>query len=121
MAKWMPPRPSSRSNEILRKARTNPWHLFESGLLHRVDDTGMRMETPYGDPLVRITPFHSLNSNLKKLLGNEFTWASWWQRPLSGYGLHFFLKAFGLGKLMELPCRVPAQAKGLHQWLSFAI
>ena len=86
-------------NEILRKARTNPWHLFKSGLLRRVDDTGMRMETPYGDPLVRITPFHSLPSNLKKLLGDEFTWASWLQHPLSGYGLHFFLKAFELGKL----------------------
>ena len=57
------------------------------------------METPYGEPLVRITPFHSLPSNLKKLLGDEFTWASWLQRPLSGYGLHFFLKAFELGKL----------------------
>ena len=68
-------------NEILRKARTNPWHLFKSGLLRRVDVTGMRKETPYGDPLVRITPFHSrsLPSNLKKLLGDEFTWASWLQ------------------------------------------
>ena len=55
------------------------------------------METPYGDPLVRITPFHSLPSNLKKLLGDEFTWASWLQHPFSGYG--FFLKAFELGKL----------------------
>ena len=86
-------------NEILRKARTNPWHLFKSGLLRRVDETGMRMETPDGDPLVRITPFHSLPSNLKSVLGDEFTWASWLQYPLSGYGLHFFLKAFELGKL----------------------
>ena len=52
-------------NEIPRSARTNP--LFKSGLLRRVDDAGMRMETPYGDPLVRITPFHSLPSNLKKV------------------------------------------------------
>eukprot|EP00439_Symbiodinium_sp_Y106_P057202 s1091_g8.t1 len=95
MAKWMQPRPSSEElNEILRNARTNPWHLFKSGLLRRLDDTGMRMETPYGDQLVRITPFHSLPSSLKKLLGGELVAA-----PLSGYGLHFFLKAFELGKL----------------------
>eukprot|EP00439_Symbiodinium_sp_Y106_P039565 s2490_g4.t2 len=61
-------------NEILRR-----WRLFKFGLLRRIDDAGMRMETPYGDPLVRITPFHSLPSNLKKLLGDEFTWASWLQ------------------------------------------
>ena len=86
-------------NEILHRARTIPWHLFKSGLLRRVEDAGMRMETPYGDPLVRITPFHSLPSNLKTVLGDEFTWASWLQHPLSGYGLHFFLKASELGKL----------------------
>ena len=34
---------------------------------------------------------------MKKSLGDEFTWASWLQHPLSGYG--FFLKAFELGKL----------------------
>ena len=33
------------------------------------------------------------------VLGDEFTWASWLQHPLSGYGLHFFYKAFELGKL----------------------
>ena len=36
---------------------------------------------------------------LKSVLGDEFTWASWLQHPLSGYGLRFFLKAFELGKL----------------------
>ena len=36
---------------------------------------------------------------LKNALGDEFTWASWLQHPLSGFGLHFFLKAFELGKL----------------------
>ena len=57
------------------------------------------METTYGDPLVRITPFHSLPTSLKNALGGEYTWASWLQHPLSGFGLHFFLKAFELGKL----------------------
>eukprot|EP00439_Symbiodinium_sp_Y106_P043342 s4696_g5.t1 len=38
-------------NEILRRARTNPWHLFKPGLLRRVDASGNRMETTYGDPL----------------------------------------------------------------------
>ena len=34
-----------------------------------------------------------------RMLGGEYTWASWLQHPLSGFGLHFFLKAFELGKL----------------------
>ena len=32
-------------------------------------------------------------------LEGQYTWASWLQHPLSGFGLHFFLKAFELGKL----------------------
>ena len=38
-------------------------------------------------------------TDMRKLLGAEYTWASWLRRPLSGYGVHFFLKAFELGKL----------------------
>ena len=57
------------------------------------------METSYGDPLVRTTPFHLIPANLKDALGGEYNWASWLQHPLSGFGLHFFLKAFELGKL----------------------
>ena len=37
--------------------------------------------------------------SLKDALGGQYTWASWLQHPLSGFGLHFFLKAFELGKL----------------------
>ena len=44
--------------EMLQRARTNPWHIFKSGLLRRLDASGNRMETTYGDPLVRTTPFH---------------------------------------------------------------
>ena len=84
---------------ILQRARTNPWHLFKSGLLRRLDASGTRMETTYGDPLVRTTPFHLLPASLKDALGGQYTWASWLQHPLSGFGLHFFLKAFELGKL----------------------
>ena len=60
------------------------------------------METTYGDPLVRTTPFNLCPASLKGLkdaLGGQHTWASWLQHPLSGFGLHFFLKAFELGKL----------------------
>ena len=69
--------------EILQRARTKPWHLFKSGFLRRA--SGSRMETTYGDPLVRITPFHSLPASLKNALGGEYTWASWLQHPLSGF------------------------------------
>ena len=36
---------------------------------------------------------------MRKLLGSEYDWASWLSHPLSGYGVHFFLKAFELGKM----------------------
>ena len=90
-------------SEILQRARTNPWHLFKSGLLRRLDVSGNRMETTYGDPLVRTTPFHlpvrPVLRVLRMLSAGQYTWASWLQHPLSGFGLHFFLKAFELGKL----------------------
>ena len=43
---------------------------------------GNRVETTYGDPLVRTTPFHLLPASLKNALGGEYTWASWLQHPL---------------------------------------
>ncbi|CAE7569747.1 unnamed protein product [Symbiodinium sp. CCMP2456] len=58
-------------NEVLRKARANPWHLFSYGLLCRVDSQG------------------------------NYECANWMMHPLSGYGLHFFLKAFDIGKLQD--------------------
>ena len=47
----------------------------------------------------------------------EYTWASWLRRPLSGYGVHFFLNAFELGKLqgnmlVELSGRAKACTNG---------
>ena len=100
-------------NEILRR-----WRLFKFGLLRRIDDAGMRMETPYGDPLVRITPFHSLPSNLKKLLGDEFTWASWLQHRFQDTACTSSSRRSSSASSLG---RVPSKAKGLHQWLSFAI
>ena len=43
-------------NEVLRKARTNPWHLFAHGVLHRTDGSGQRMFSTFDDPLVKVTP-----------------------------------------------------------------
>ena len=42
-------------NEVLRKARTNPWHLFAHGVLHRTDGSGQRMFSTFDDPLVKVT------------------------------------------------------------------
>lgn len=85
--------------DIIQKARYNPWHFFHHGLLHRKDQSGNKMYAPYGDALVKITPFNSLPSDLRKVLGAEYTWTSWLCHPLSGYGVHFFLKGFELGKM----------------------
>ena len=85
--------------DIIQKARYNPWHFFHHGLLHRKDQSGNKMFAPYGDALVKITPFNSLPSDLRKILGSEYTWTSWLCHPLSGYGVHFFLKGFELGKM----------------------
>ena len=86
-------------NEVLRKARTNPWHLFAHGVLRRTDGSGQRMFSTFDDPLVKVTPWHTLSKEMRTLLGGEYNWASWMSHPLSGYSLHFFLKAFELGKL----------------------
>eukprot|EP00439_Symbiodinium_sp_Y106_P039031 s2383_g4.t1 len=86
-------------NEVLRKARTNPWHLFAHGVLHRTDGSGQRMFSTFDDPLVKVTPWHTLSKEMRTLLGGEYNWASWMSHPLSGYSLHCFLKAFELGKL----------------------
>ncbi|CAE7767157.1 unnamed protein product, partial [Symbiodinium necroappetens] len=58
-----------------------------------------KMYAPYGDALVKTTPFNSLPTDTRKLLGVECNWASWLCHPLSGYGVHFFLKAIELGKM----------------------
>ena len=72
---------------------------FTTVLIHRKDQSGNKMFAPYGDALVKITPFNSLPADLRKILGSEYTWTSWLCHPLSGYGVHFFLKGFELGKM----------------------
>ena len=103
--------------DIIQKARYNPWHFFHHGLLHRKDQSGNKMYAPYGDALVKITPFSSLPTDMRKLLGSEYNWASWLCHPLSGYGVHFFLKGFELGKmqgnmLLELSFKGKAYTDG---------
>ena len=104
--------------DIIRKARYNPWHFFHHGLLHRKEDSsGNKMYAPYGDALVKTTPFSSLPTDTRKLLGSEYNWASWLSHPLSGYGVHFFLKGFELGKMQgnilnELSLKGKAYSEG---------
>ena len=57
------------------------------------------MFSTFDDPLVKVNPWHTLSKEMRTLLGGEYNWASWMSHPLSGYSLHFFLKAFELGKL----------------------
>ena len=103
--------------DIIQKARYNPWHFFHHGLLHRKDQSGNKMYAPYGDALVKTTPFSSLPTDMRKLLGSEYNWTSWCCHPLSGYGVHFFLKGFELGKmqgnmLLELSYKAKAYTDG---------
>ena len=98
--------------DIIQKAR-----YFHQGLLHRKDQSGNKMYAPYGDALVKTTPFSSLPTDTRKLLGSEYDWASWLSHPLSGYGVHFFLKGFELGKmqgnmLLELSYKGKAYTHG---------
>ena len=84
---------------MLLKARHNPWHLFNHGVLHLTDKEGNKMCSTYGDPYIKLTPWHVLSHEKRDLLGDEYNWATWMQHPLSGYSLHFFHKAFEFGKL----------------------
>ena len=86
-------------SEVLLKARHNPWHLFNHGVLHLTDKEGNKMCSTYGDPYVKLTQWHVLSREKRDLLGSEYNWATWMQHPLSGYSLHFFHKAFEFGKL----------------------
>ncbi|CAE7272629.1 hypothetical protein AK812_SmicGene40144 [Symbiodinium microadriaticum] len=87
-------------NEVLRKARTNPpGTFFAHGVLHRTDSSGRRRFSTYDYPIFKVTPWHTLSENMRTLLGGEYNWATWMQHPLSGYSLHFFHKAFELGKM----------------------
>ena len=86
-------------SEVLLKARHNPWHLFNHGVLHLTDKEGNKMCSTYGDPYVKLTPWHVLSQEKRDLLGEEYNWATWLQHPLSGYSIHFFYKAFEFGKL----------------------
>ena len=67
--------------DIIQKARYNPWHFFHHGLLHRKDQSGNKMYAPYGDALVKTTPFSSLPTDMRKLLGSEYNWTSWCLPP----------------------------------------
>ena len=72
------------------------------------------MFSTFDDPLVKVTPWHTLSKEMRTLLGGEYNWASWMSHPLSGYSLHFFLKAFELGKLQLFGGTEP-QAEGVHR------
>ena len=85
--------------DLISQARTNPWHLMKHGFLHRIDGKGHRVYGLYGEAIVKVTPWEFLPKSIRSLLGEEYDWSTWLTHPLSGYSVHFFLKAFELGKL----------------------
>ena len=85
--------------EILERARANPWHLYNRGVLKRMDANNRPALSHYGDGQVKITPWNAMPPEARVLLGEEYNYASWMLHPLSGYGVHFFLRAFEYGKL----------------------
>ena len=86
-------------NTVLRQASTNPWFLYKQGVLKLRDAEGGILTTNYGDGLARVTRWATLPAALRESMGSDFGIVQWLRHPLSGYGIHLFLKAFELGKL----------------------
>ena len=81
-------------NTVLRQASTNPWFLYKQGVLKLRGAEGGILTTNYGDGLARVTRWAALPAALRESMGSDFGIVQWLRHPLSGYGIHLFLKAF---------------------------
>ena len=91
---------------LLRQTSSNPWILFNQDVLALKDARGNKIYSDYGDARARVVAWRDMPVRLRALLGDVGP-AKWLQHPFSGYSVHFFLRAFELGKmqgnfLMEL-------------------
>ena len=88
---------------LLRQTNSNPWFLFKQGVLALKDAKGNKIYSDYGDARARVVAWRDMPVRLRALLGDVGP-ARWLQHPFNGYSVHFFLRAFELGK----PARSPA-------------
>ena len=58
--------------EILKRARANPWHLYHHGVLKRMDANNRPASSHYGDGQVKVTPWDALSKEARALLGEEY-------------------------------------------------
>ena len=84
---------------LLRQTSSNPsWFLFNQDVLALKDAKGNKIYSDYGDARARVVAWRDMPVRLRALLGDVGP-ARWLQHPFSGYSVHFFLRAFELGKM----------------------
>ena len=83
---------------LLRQTSSNPWFLFNQDVLALKDAKGNKVYSDYGDARARVVAWRDMPVRLRALLG-DIGPAKWLQHPFSGYSVHFFLRAFELGKI----------------------
>ena len=83
---------------LLRQTNSNPWFLFNQGVLALKDAKGNKIYSDYGDARARVVAWRDMPVRLRALFGDVGP-ARWLQHPFSGYSVHFFLRAFELGKM----------------------
>ena len=91
---------------LIRRATSNPWCMFYQDVLSLKDARGNNVYSNYGDSRASVVAWKSLPNRLRSLLGDVGP-ARWLVHPFSRYSVHFFLRAFEIGKmegnfLMEL-------------------
>ena len=83
---------------LLRQTSSNPWFLFNQDVLALKDAKGNKIYSDYGDARARVVAWRDMPVRLRAVLGDVGP-AKWLQHPFSGYSVHFFLRAFELGKM----------------------
>ena len=83
---------------LLRQTSSNPWLLFIQDVLALKDAKGNKIYSDYGGARARVVAWRDMPVRLRALLGDVGP-ARWLQHPFSGYSVHFFLRAFELGKM----------------------
>ncbi len=86
--------------ELIRQVSSNPWYYYYQGITTLKDKNGHLVLSDYGDGRVRTTTWRDLPNDLKKTLSakGDMMPDTWAAHPFSGFTVHFFLRAFELGK-----------------------
>ena len=82
---------------LMKKVNSNPWFLSDQGLTRLKWPTGAYVLSDLGDGRAKTTSWFEVPANLKQSL-SDMGPDGWVCHPLSGWSVHFFLKAPELGK-----------------------